>query len=69
MPLTSATEAKHPKVFLLSFFFFFLVQCFYKIFISFSLGDRAYKRIPIVLFQTKQSVGKILKQKIFRIYQ
>lgn len=60
MPLTSATEAKLPKVFLLSFFFF-LVQCFYKIFISFSLDVRAYKKIPIVLFEIKQSVGKILK--------
>ena len=59
MPLTSATEAKLPKVFLL--FFFFLVQCFYKIFISFSLDVRAYKKIPIVLFEIKQSVGKILK--------
>ena len=48
MPLTSATEAKVPKV----FFLFFLVQCFYNIFISFSLGDRDYKRIPIVLSET-----------------
>ena len=51
MPLTSATEAKLPKVFFLFFFFWYSV--FITFFISFSLGDRTYKRIPIVLSEIK----------------